>query len=266
MKISKNRLREIVKEVIKEESEYQEFFKRALEKTGKSIPQMSDEEKKAFFDKIEAAWKGKGEKNEGNAFGAAVSQAKEEGDDSFEVGGKTFKVKEATMGESELPNVAIPSSVKTKLNLAIDKIKDSKLTYPQKLQVVGKIIDSLGVDKQELTKMSSRLRGTLESVVNEAKVIVYNEKTGERYEVLSGKGKGDLFIAMKALQKVAPSHMKYSIKESVVKEGASSEELRMAKNAIKNFARYRRVPGEQAIYDLMRALKDVEREYKQKKK
>jgi hypothetical protein len=47
-----------------DESEYQEFFKRALEKTGKSIPDMSDEEKKAFFNKIDAAWDAKGEKNE----------------------------------------------------------------------------------------------------------------------------------------------------------------------------------------------------------
>ncbi len=51
--------------------------------------------------------------------------------------------------------------------------------------------------------------------VNEAKVFVHNEKTGEKHEVLSGKGKGDLMIAMKALQNAAPSHMKYSIKESV---------------------------------------------------
>jgi len=50
--------------------------------------------------------------------------------------------------------------------------------------------------------------------VNEAKVIVHNEKTGEKHEVLSGKGKGDLLIAMKALQSAAPSHMKYSIKEN----------------------------------------------------
>ena len=50
-----------------------------------------------------------------------------------------------------------------------------------------------------------------ESVVTEGKVIVYNEKTGERYEVLSGRGMGDLLIAMNALQKAAPSHMKYSI-------------------------------------------------------
>ena len=52
------------------------------------------------------------------------------------------------------------------------------------------------------------------SGVNEAKVIVHNEKTGEKHEVLSGKGKGDLLIAMKALQSSAPSHMKYSIKEN----------------------------------------------------
>ena len=64
MKISRNRLKEIVREVMVEESEYQAFFKKALEKAGKSIPQMSDEEKKAFFNKIETTWKGRGEKKE----------------------------------------------------------------------------------------------------------------------------------------------------------------------------------------------------------
>src|SRR5210317_818729 len=116
MNITKETIKSTLRSIMAEESEYQTFFKRALEKAGKSIPQMSDEEKKEFFNKIDAAWQGKGEKNES---------------------------------------------------------------------------------------------------VNEAKVIVYNEKTGERYEVLSGNGKGDLMIAMKALQKAAPSHMKYSIKESV---------------------------------------------------
>ena len=62
MKISKERLKEIIKDVLREETEYQKFFKKALEKSGKSIPQMSDEEKKAFFNKIDSAWKGKGEK------------------------------------------------------------------------------------------------------------------------------------------------------------------------------------------------------------
>jgi hypothetical protein len=64
MKISRARLKEIVKEVMVEETEYQQFFQKALDKAGKSIPDMSEEEKKAFFDKIDSAWNGKGEKNE----------------------------------------------------------------------------------------------------------------------------------------------------------------------------------------------------------
>jgi|TARA_B100001996_G_scaffold321927_1_gene266599 hypothetical protein len=62
MKITKSRLKEIIKDVLMEESEYQKFFKAALEKAGKSITSMSDEEKKKFFNKIDAAWKAKGEK------------------------------------------------------------------------------------------------------------------------------------------------------------------------------------------------------------
>ena len=64
MKITKSRLKEIIADVLREESEYQKFFKKALEKAGKSIPSMSDDEKKAFFNKIEKTWKSRGAKNE----------------------------------------------------------------------------------------------------------------------------------------------------------------------------------------------------------
>ena len=64
MKITREALKNIVKETMIEESEYQEFFKRALEKAGKSIPSMSDEEKKKFFNNIEKTWKGRGAKKE----------------------------------------------------------------------------------------------------------------------------------------------------------------------------------------------------------
>jgi len=94
MSITKEQLKETLRNIMKEESDYQAFFKAALEKAGKSIPSMSDEEKKEFFNKIDAAWNAKGEKNEGNAFGAAVTAAKEAGEDEFEVGGKTYKVEE----------------------------------------------------------------------------------------------------------------------------------------------------------------------------
>jgi len=64
MKITREALKTIVKETMIEESEYQEFFKKALEKAGGSIPKMSEDEKKAFFNKIEKTWDGKGKKNE----------------------------------------------------------------------------------------------------------------------------------------------------------------------------------------------------------
>jgi len=164
MKITRERLKELVKEVMTEESEYQAFFQKALDKAGKSIPSMSDEEKKEFFSKIDTAWNGRGEKTEGNAFGAAVSDAKEKGEDEFEVGGEKYKVE-----ETELPAATIPASVKSKLMIAIDKIKDTKLTYNQKIQVVGKVMDSLGVDKGEFNKMSSKLKGTMESSIKSIK-------------------------------------------------------------------------------------------------
>ena len=96
MNITRETIKETLRQIMKEESEYQIFFKKALEKAGKSIPSMSDEEKKEFFNKIDAAWSAKGEKkNEGNAFGAAVTAAKEKGEDEFKVGGKTYKVEES---------------------------------------------------------------------------------------------------------------------------------------------------------------------------
>lgn len=53
--------RELVREIIREEEQYQAFFKKALEKAGKSIDKMTDDEKKAFFNKIDSAWKAKDE-------------------------------------------------------------------------------------------------------------------------------------------------------------------------------------------------------------
>ena len=78
--ITKSRLKELVKEVLVEENEYQSFFAKALEKAGKSIPSMSDSEKKAFFDKVDAAWNGKGEKNEALVGGQKKLDVDKDGD------------------------------------------------------------------------------------------------------------------------------------------------------------------------------------------
>jgi len=134
--ITKSRLKELVKEVMVEENEYQAFFAKALEKAVKGINDMSDEEKKAFFNKIDTAWNGKGEKSESVSEDIAA----------------------------ELPKAVIPSAVKQKLELAIDKIKDAKLNNVQKLQLVAQVVDSLGVDKSQLGTIANKIRSKMESV------------------------------------------------------------------------------------------------------
>jgi hypothetical protein len=56
-----NQLREFVKQVVREEQDYQQLFKHMLDKSGKSIPDMSDDEKKKFFGAVDTAYKAKSE-------------------------------------------------------------------------------------------------------------------------------------------------------------------------------------------------------------
>jgi len=56
-----NQLKELIKQVVKEESDYQQLFKHMLDKTGKSIPDMSDAEKVKFFQAVDKAAKAKSE-------------------------------------------------------------------------------------------------------------------------------------------------------------------------------------------------------------
>ena len=107
MKITKSRLKEIIADVLKEESEYQKFFAKALKAAGKSIPQMSDEEKKAFFNKIEKSWKGKGEKSE------AYDKDGNYTTDVTDVQSKTADVDEAAPKMRKNPNVKAIQNVFT---------------------------------------------------------------------------------------------------------------------------------------------------------
>jgi hypothetical protein len=306
MKITRERLKELVKEVMTEESEYQAFFQKALDKAGKGINDMSDDEKKAFFNKVDSAWNGKGEKNEELTGGQHKLDVDKDGDiegddladlragkkvdeantisepgawvaylsmtrgkkllNTFNTarGAKQFlsknvdkllgganvesvgimskkqwdereskyaieSVNEAanlktiamlfqnkgikdavrkdhadklrkiiedsgisTKGVSdselikivniltnesvnediatELPKASIPSAVKQKLGMAIDKIKDAKLSNVQKLQLVAQVVDALGVDKTQLGTIATRIRSKMESLKTEAEL------------------------------------------------------------------------------------------------
>jgi hypothetical protein len=54
-------LKELVKQVVKEENDYQQLFKTMLDKSGKDIGSMSDDEKKKFFTAVDKAYKAKTE-------------------------------------------------------------------------------------------------------------------------------------------------------------------------------------------------------------
>lgn len=56
-----DQLKELVKQVVKEEQDYQQLFKTMLDKSGKSIADMSDEDKKKFFNAVDKAYKAKSE-------------------------------------------------------------------------------------------------------------------------------------------------------------------------------------------------------------
>tara|TARA_A100001515_G_C4479941_1_gene179725 strand:+ start:242 stop:442 length:201 start_codon:yes stop_codon:yes gene_type:complete len=60
MKISKKRLKEIIKNIIREEkTAYQKFFEKALDKFGVDSPAdfKDEEKKKEFFDYVDANYK-----------------------------------------------------------------------------------------------------------------------------------------------------------------------------------------------------------------
>jgi hypothetical protein len=66
--------------------------------------------------------------------------------------------------EAELPNVALPSGIEQKMIQAIQKIEAAKLNPSQKLQLLLKMVDSLGIDKSQLGAMASKIRSKMESV------------------------------------------------------------------------------------------------------
>ena len=63
LKSKKGTLEDAVNKISKyaTESDYQKMFKKELEKAGKGIGSMSDQEKKDFFNKIDKKYKGKNE-------------------------------------------------------------------------------------------------------------------------------------------------------------------------------------------------------------
>jgi replication-associated recombination protein RarA len=59
--MKKSELKELIRQVVKEENDYQQLFKHMLDKSGKDINSMSDDDKKKFFNAVDTAYKAKSE-------------------------------------------------------------------------------------------------------------------------------------------------------------------------------------------------------------
>jgi len=232
MNITRDTIKETLKAIMAEESDYQAFFKKALEKAGKSIPSMSDEEKKAFFNKIEKTWKGRGTKSEGNAFGAAVAKAKKDGDSNFKVGDKEYKVERFGRGdETELEEKY--------------KGKSSDFKYDFELA-----LDNMGISGKAIKKISKKGKGY------EVRLSSYmsDKKAWEKI----GKSIGAELVDFKK------GSINIGLYESI-NEGPSTEEKRIAMLAVRKQAKYRNVSLEQAIQDQINALEELKRDAKRGK-
>lgn len=135
-----------------------------------------------------------------------------------------------SVNEAELSSATIPSSIKSKLVMAIDKIKDTKLTYNQKTQIIGQVMDSLGIDKGEFNKMSSKLKGTMESSIKEGspcwdgyQQIGMKEKGGKQVPNCVPEGKvneGNAFgMAVTQAKKEGKKEFEFNGKTYKVKKG-----------------------------------------------
>jgi hypothetical protein len=154
--ITKQRLKELVKEVMVEETEYQAFFQKALDKAGKSIPSMSDDEKKAFFNKVDAAWNGKGEKsesvvNEGqlNELGFLMTAAAA----AVGIVGAGLLIKGARFINQKLIDTAYSAAVQLKAKLAAKKAIQDK----EQLEATVKPMISKFENDSKLKQMYSEL-------------------------------------------------------------------------------------------------------------
>ena len=132
MKIS--RFKEIVREVLVEENEYQIFFQKALEKAGKSIAQMGTQEKRDFFNKIDSAWKARGEKKNKKLVG---KQTKLDVDKDGDIDASDLeKLRDDKLGE------AVSTKVDAK-SIASKMRKSSTMKgFADKVQKMGKVSHS----------------------------------------------------------------------------------------------------------------------------
>ena len=75
---------------------------------------------------------------------------------------KIMKLKKIMEGAEEINTAVIPAAIKIKFEKALELMNGKELSYNQKIKLLAKIIDGLGIDKMELGRISSKLKSNLD--------------------------------------------------------------------------------------------------------
>jgi hypothetical protein len=225
MKITREQLKSLVDEVLQEEKDYQSFFQAMLKKHGVNSPAdfKSDEEKKDFFNKVEKSWNG-------------VSE----------------RLKEIRKESAADVNTAnIPASVASKLDQATDKMKDAKMNNQQKLQIIARVIDAIGLDKMNLAASVNKLRTKMEMTEEEMTQYqkVFKSMMGKfginsPAELDSDEKKKEFFSAVDNAYTAVDEITKESVNEGKLTEGRYDADLDKIEAAVKNATSFMNVGTE----------------------
>ena len=75
---------------------------------------------------------------------------------------KIMKLKKIMEAADEINTAVIPAAIKIKFEKALELMNGKELSYNQKIKLLAKIIDGLGIDKMELGRISSKLKSNLD--------------------------------------------------------------------------------------------------------
>ena len=186
---------------------------------------------------------------EGNEFGAERAKAIAKGKDEFEVDGKKFPVKGVDKEDKENAKDFAKESV----NEEDASMKLTDILSENKYSIIDPKGNQKGVGpKDAANKMQKKLGGSKKGYfVVPAKFALKARRAMEKYKFDFKNPK---------LQDMMSDLYFEGVEESVVNEGASTEEKRIVMLAVRKIAKYRSVPIDQSVVDVIRAAEELDRD------
>jgi len=229
---------------------------------------------------------------EGNEFGAERAKAIAKGEDEFEVGGKTFKVTNVDDEDKENAEKFANESIKAGTSMKLKNILNESFGFgdlpSSKLIKMKKSLKEIE-EEDSVNEASASAKKLLQSIVDGqtsriegikmskemAQAFLDWQRTSPFGKKYGGLPFNRLFTAAfnwglhrhadkkskeyKELEAKAKQMAKDRRSESV-NEGFSTEEKRIVMMAIKKIAKYRNVPLDYAVGDVIRAGQELERD------